>query len=98
MYARVTPSRLADPSKREEARRLIDEQVVPALRQMPGFRGYLALGNQATGRSLAITLWETQEQAETFRSTEGVRELLAKAEELGFTFETPETYEVIRQV
>lgn len=98
MYARVTPSHLADPSKREEALRLIDEQIVPALRQMPGFRGYLALGDQATGRSLAITLWETQEQAETFRASEGVRELLAEAEAMGFTFETPQTYEVIRQV
>ncbi len=98
MDACVTPSRLADPSKREAARRLIDEQVVPALRQMPGFRGYLALGTQATGRSLAITLWETQEQAETFRSTEGVRELLAKAGEQYFTFVAPETYEVLRQV
>jgi heme-degrading monooxygenase HmoA len=98
MYARVTPSRLPEPGKREEARHLIDEVVVPALRQLPGFRGYLALADPAADRGLAITLWDTREQAETFRSTAAAREVLTKAEALGYRFETPETYEVIRQV
>ncbi len=97
MYARVTPNRTSDPSKREEVLRLVDENVVPALQQMPGFKGYLALYDEHSGRGLAVTLWETKDQADSLGTTSAGRDLLLRFEDLGMAFETPEIYEVVKR-
>lgn len=98
MYARVTPNRISDPSKREEALRLIDENVVPALKQMSGFKGYLALYDERSGTGLAITLWETRDQADSWGASSAMRSVLGSFEALGMTFEAPNIYEVVKQV
>ncbi len=98
MYARVTPNRGSDPSQREEVLRLVDENIVPALQQMPGFKGYLALYDENSGTGLAITLWETRDQADSLGASSAMRSVLERFEALGMTFETPKIYEVVKQV
>ena len=94
MYARITPIR-ADPARAEEAARFFEEQGLPALRRLPGFRHYLGTGDRATGRGYAITLWDTAEQAA------GLRDALAalgpRLQALGLQFEAPEVHEVLLQ-
>ena len=60
MYARV--NRFQDrPENLDEAERFAEQKIVPQLRILPGFRGVLSLVDRATGGSLAITLWESEE-------------------------------------
>ena len=64
MYARV--NRFQDrPENPDEAERFAEEKIVPQLRTVPGFRGLLSLVDRATGGSLAITLWESEEAMQT---------------------------------
>jgi quinol monooxygenase YgiN len=38
--------------------------VLPRISQLPGFRGYIVLGNRNSGKALGITLWKDQEAME----------------------------------
>jgi heme-degrading monooxygenase HmoA len=39
----------------------VQEQVIPAAKQMRGFQGMLALADRTTGKMVGITLWETED-------------------------------------
>ena len=41
-------------------------QLVPAIKAMPGFRSGTWLTGNEHGRGLSLTLWETDEQAQAF--------------------------------
>jgi len=45
----------------DEAATNARENVIPALREIDGFAGALILADRPTGRSMAITLWETED-------------------------------------
>ncbi|HUG88153.1 MAG TPA: hypothetical protein VMP42_05235 [Actinomycetota bacterium] len=45
----------------DEAATNARENVIPALREIDGFAGALILADRSTGRSLAITLWATED-------------------------------------
>jgi heme-degrading monooxygenase HmoA len=64
MIARVTLAEIdAVRMSVEQATRLFDESVVPALREQDGYEGaYVLLSDQ--GKVLALTFWETEEAAE----------------------------------
>jgi len=51
----------ADPSKADEGTRFYRDQMVPAIKETPGFLGALLLIDRPTGKSLGLTFWETQE-------------------------------------
>lgn len=60
MYARV--NRFEDrPQHLDEAERFAEQKIVPQLETVPGFAGVLSLVDRATGASLAITFWETEQ-------------------------------------
>lgn len=60
MFARVTT--LQGPSDRvDDGIRAVQEQVIPAAKQMKGFKGMLALADRTTGRMIGITLWESED-------------------------------------
>src|SRR5262245_45100815 len=94
MHARITPVRF-DPARVEEVVRFTEERVIPVARRLPGFRHYLATGDRAAGRGYAITLWDTADQAEAFRSALG--ELVAQLQALGVQLEAAEVLEVLVQ-
>ena len=66
MYARVTTIE-GTPDKMDDATRHIQEQTLPQLRQMEGFKGFAALGDRRSGKVLGVAFWESEE---ALRATE----------------------------
>jgi heme-degrading monooxygenase HmoA len=60
MFARVSTLQ-GPPDQVDEGIRAVQEQVIPAARQMRGFQGMLALADRTTGKMVGITLWETED-------------------------------------
>ncbi len=95
MYARVTTVQ-ADPGRMEDAVRFMREQVIPRAKTLPGFQGGYWLGDRTSGRSLAITLWDTEEE---MRATEESASQLRdeSVQQLGGTVVSVEHMEVLGQ-
>ena len=66
MYARVTTIQGA-PGKMDDAKGHIQEQTLPQLQKMEGFKGFVALGNRQSGKVLGVAFWESEE---ALRATE----------------------------
>jgi len=59
--------------------RIFDNEVLPILRKQPGFRDEITFSTTPTGMDVnAISLWDTQEQAEAYNAT-GYPEVLLKS-------------------
>ena len=93
MFARI--STFEGPSEQTaEGIRVARRQFLPAARLQESFRGMYLMSDAATGRSLAITLWETQE--DMARSEGAVRRAREEsAESSGDTVVSVERYEVV---
>lgn len=93
MHARVTTLEGA-PDKMDDATRHLQEQVLPQLRQMDGFEGFIAFGDRQSGKLVGVAFWESEE---VLRATEeevsGVRSEAADA--AGGTVAGVEQYEVV---
>ncbi len=66
MYARVTTIEGA-PDKVDDVTRQTQEQGLPKLQQMDGFKGFVALGDRRSGKVLGVSFWESEE---ALRATE----------------------------
>jgi len=93
VYARATTLE-GSPDRVDEATRYVREQVLPQLQQMDGFKGFIALHNQQSGKLLAVALWESEE---VLRATEEAVSRLRSgaAEATGGTVANVEEYELI---
>ena len=60
MHARVNTFQ-GSPDGVEASVENVRQQVLPAARQLEGFRGLISLADRATGREIGITLWESEE-------------------------------------
>ena len=60
MFARISTFR-GPPEQTAEGIRVARRQFLPAARLQEGFRGMYLMLDAASGRSLAVTLWETEE-------------------------------------
>ena len=60
MYARVTTIE-GSPDRIDDAKRHLQEQVLPNLRQMDGFEGIVVLGDRQSGKVLGVAFWESEE-------------------------------------
>ena len=49
--------------------RLVRERVLPVVRAIPGFRGYLALSDGERGEVLVLTLWASEQQMQDSEGT-----------------------------
>jgi hypothetical protein len=67
MHARIAKAEL-EPGRMEEAVAIWRERIMPRLRQQPGFRGALILGDGQTTAE-AITLWESEADAQAVGPT-----------------------------
>ncbi len=60
MFARVStfegPPEGVDPSIQQ-----VRDQVLPAAKQLGGFRGLIAMVDRQTGKAVGVTLWESDE-------------------------------------
>ena len=93
MYARLTTIEGA-PDKMDEATRHVQEQTLPQLQQMDGFKGFVALGDRNSGKLLGLAFWEDEEALRaTEQEVSGVRSGAADA--VDGTVASVEQYEVV---
>ena len=57
------------------------ESVIPAARRLAGYQGILVLGDRGSGKSIAITLWESEQAMR--ESEEAANKLRSEASEAG---------------
>ena len=92
MYARVTTIQGA-PAKIDDAKGHIQEQALPQLQKMDGFKGFLALGDRNSGKVVGVAFWESEEALRaTDEAVSSVRSGAAEAAE--GTVSSVEEYEV----
>jgi heme-degrading monooxygenase HmoA len=92
MYARVTTMEVP-PERMDDATRHVQEQVLPQLSQMEGFKGFISLVSRQSGKLQGVAFWESEE---ALRATDdavvSVREGVAEAS--GGTLASVEEFEV----
>ena len=70
MFARLTRfTGIADEDSLELYLRLVREQVLPVVRALPGFSGYLALSDGERGEVLVTTFWASEQQLQESEET-----------------------------
>jgi hypothetical protein len=94
MHARLISFSGADPEKREQAIRTIQERVIPTLREYDGYAGYLALFDPENRQARAVILWESEDAAKSAEETlaERRREM---ASGVGLTVDSADLYEAV---
>jgi heme-degrading monooxygenase HmoA len=70
MYARVNTFQ-GPPENADQALKTVREQVIPTVRSIPGNAGIISLVDRATGKSIGITLWNTEEDLRNSEQTAG---------------------------
>jgi len=60
MHARISTYE-GDPGKVDEAIGMIEGQVMPAAKAIPGFSAGYWMVDRDTGKAISVTLWETEE-------------------------------------
>jgi heme-degrading monooxygenase HmoA len=93
MVARVTTSQRSDA---DEAKLFIEEEVIPSLKNVPGFRGAYFLADREKQTGISITFWEDEVAAKESLIASAERRTRAAAV-TGATFEAVDAYEVIAQ-
>ena len=79
MHARVTTLEVP-PERMDDATRHVQEQVLPRLSQMEGFKGFVALGSAQSGKLQGVSFWESEEALRaTDQAVVPVREGAAEA-------------------
>jgi hypothetical protein len=82
------------PDRMDDATRHVQEQTLPELQKMDGFKGFVALGDRQSGKLLGVAFWESEE---VLRATEDAVSNVRSgaAEAAGGTVAGVENYEVI---
>src|SRR5215208_7061598 len=92
MYVRLTTI-LGSPAKMDDAKGHTQEQTLPQLQKMDGFKGFVALGDRNSGKLVGVSFWESEEALRaTDEAVPSVRS--AAAEAAGGTVASVENYEV----
>jgi heme-degrading monooxygenase HmoA len=60
MHARVSTIQGA-PGKVDDVARQVQEQTLPRLQKVEGFKGFVALGDRQSGKLLGVSFWESEE-------------------------------------
>ena len=94
MYARVTFSQVS-PDSVDQALDIVRDSIVPATKQEKGFKGYILLTDRAEGKSINITLWETEaDRKASDQASEYYGEAIAQIADLFTAAPVVENYEV----
>ena len=93
MHARLTTVE-APQDRMDDATRHIQEQVLPQLQQMDGFKGFIALRDRESGRVRGVAFWESEE---ALRATDEAAARIrgGVTEATGGTIASVENYEVV---
>jgi quinol monooxygenase YgiN len=95
MYVRVTTITF-DPAQEAAILQIIDDQMIPALQQLPGFHSYTGGIDRTTGRGVAISLWDNMDHAQGLRAALG--RLIQQFEAASVRFDPAQLFEVVKQV
>ncbi len=60
MHARVSTIQGA-PGKVDDVARQVQEQTLPRLQKVEGFKGFVALGDRQSGKLIGVSFWESEE-------------------------------------
>ena len=93
MYARVVNVQFLE-GKLDEAKRIVNEDVVPALKKQKGFNSQLLLTQEDTRSAISINLWETEADLTAFEASPIYREVLGKLSSVLAGPPNGEAYEV----
>jgi len=93
MYARAVSIQF-QPGKVDEAIRIVQDSIVPAMKGQKGFKGQLLLTQKDTGKAISLNLWETEADLTTFETSPLYKELLGKLGNLLAGPPVGERYEV----
>ena len=96
MFVRITHGS-GDASRWDEIQRWGNETLVPAFQRVTGFRGYIGGGDRQTGSIIAITYWDTEDQAHGLREAVDPS-LLNEIRDKGIQLAAAEVYEITVQV
>lgn len=77
----------------EQMHKVMRENILPAARQMDGFKGVISLGDKSSGKGVTLTFWETEA---AMRASEDAANKLRQqaAEETDEEISAVERYEV----
>ena len=64
--------------KVDEANHIVEDAIVPVLKEQKGFKGQLLLTQHDTGKAISINLWETETDLTAFENSPLYRELMGK--------------------
>jgi hypothetical protein len=64
MYGRLVEIEGVDPSKREEVLGIMRDRIIPGLKEIDGFAGFISLVDEENRRARSVVLFETKESAE----------------------------------
>lgn len=93
MHARVTTLEM-DPARVDEVRDQLERDDVPEFKKLDGFKGMTLLTERQTGKTIAVTFWESEDALR--QSEEAVKDARSRAAESGGAGEPQvERYEVI---
>ena len=94
MHARMTVAQ-AQPDRFDEAVAAVQETLLPAAREQPGYGGFLLLTDRATQQLVGISLWETEADVQASGGAGGYyREQMARFVDLLVAPPTTTTLEV----
>jgi hypothetical protein len=92
MYGRLVEVEGVDASKREEVLGIMRDRIIPGLKEIEGFVGFISLVDEDNRRARTVVLWETRESAD-----EAERQFGPKREEIvrgiGGTVRSADLYE-----
>lgn len=96
MYARLTTIQ-GSPEKLEDAKRVIENDVIPASKLLPGFKSGYWFADRKSGKMLGFTLFETEKHVdESEAAASEVRK--TATEKLGAEIKNVERFELIARV
>jgi heme-degrading monooxygenase HmoA len=95
MHARVTLSD-TPPDKVDLAVKVINEEIMPAAKKLPGFKGAYWLGDRTSGKGITITLWDSEQSLKN--AEDAAKQLRSEAaKKIGLTIGSIERLEVLAQ-
>ena len=93
MYARVTHVQM-QPDKVDEAVSIYRDSVVAAVKAQKGYRATYMLSDRATGKGMAVTIWESLEDLQASESSGYYNEQVGKFAPVLIAPPVREVYEV----
>jgi heme-degrading monooxygenase HmoA len=96
MYTRLTIMQV-DTDRIDEGIEFYEESIVPAAKTQKGFRGIYLLVDRKTGKSISLTLWDSEEHAIANEKSRYYQEQVVKGVQFYTKPPIREGYEVVIQ-